>query len=38
VLASQLGDTAVALGGVRDALLMAAGTDPLIDAVVRGSP
>jgi predicted NBD/HSP70 family sugar kinase len=38
VVGSRLGDTAVALGGVRDALLMAAANDPLIDAVVRGSP
>jgi predicted NBD/HSP70 family sugar kinase len=38
VVGSRLGDTAVALGGVRDALLTAAAGDPLIDAVVRGSP
>ncbi len=38
VVASRLGDTAVALGGVRAALLGAAAGDPLIDAVVNGSP
>lgn len=38
VVASELGDTAVALGGVRAALLAAAAGDPLIDAVVNGSP
>ncbi|HEY9293908.1 MAG TPA: ROK family transcriptional regulator [Microlunatus sp.] len=36
LVASELGDTAVALGGVRRAQLIAAAADPLINAVILG--
>ncbi|WP_168207446.1 ROK family protein [Microlunatus elymi] len=36
LVSSQLGDTAVALGGIRRAQLIAAAADPLINAVIDG--